>query len=224
MLVLPETRLAIRQALGSGQLTETITGRAFEHFEITIAYSHAGGSGALPVTLQKKPGGFFALQLSPERAMPDFSAQTNVTLTATVAIAGKTPFDVTQTVPATDLALADTASSVGGIDVTYRRVVGAPFDFSAQLAPRAVALQGIILRDHDPANPISNVTITTTPAAAGGAVSSDADGIFFIPALPVAETIALDLDEGGTPTSVPFRPDYAKPVNTLTFSLATPSP
>ena len=222
MLVLAESRIAIRQALGTGQLTEEITGRAFENFEITMTYSHAGGSGPLPVTLQKKPGGFFALQFPPERAMPDFSAQTDVTLTATIAILGKAPFDVAQTVPSTDLALTDTVSSVGGTPVTYRRIIGAPFDFSAQLAPDAVALRGIVLRDHDPASPISNVTIATTPAAPGGAVVSDADGIFFIPVLPVAEAITLDLEEGGTPKSVPFRPNYARPVNTLTLSLATP--
>jgi hypothetical protein len=224
MLVLPETRLSIRQAFGTGQLTEEITGRAFDNFGVTVSYSHAGGSGLLPLTLQKKPGGFFALQFQPERAMPDFSAQTDVSLIATIAIQGKAPFDVAQTVTSTDLALTETASSVGGTPVTYRRVIGAPFDFSAQVAPRAVALQGIVLRDYDPADPISNVTVTTTPAAPGGAVISDADGIFFIPALPVVEAIDLDLDEGGTPTSVPFRPDYARPVNILTLSLATTSP
>lgn len=224
MLLLAETRLAIRQAFGTGQLTEMITGRAYDNFGITMAYSHAGGSGRLPLTLQKKPGGFFALQFPPERAIPDFSGQTDVTLTATITIQGKAPFDVVQTVSTTDLALTETASSVGGTPVTYRRISGAPFDFSAQVAPPAVALQGIVVRDHDPANPISNVTITTTPAAPGGAVTSDADGIFFIPALPVAEAITLDLDEDGTPVSVPFRPDYARPVNTLTLSLATPSP
>ena len=48
MLVLAESRLAIRQALGSGQLTEEITDRPIEDFEITMSYSHAGGSGRLP--------------------------------------------------------------------------------------------------------------------------------------------------------------------------------
>jgi hypothetical protein len=224
MLVLLEKRPAILQALGIGQLTEDITQRAFENYEITMAYSHAGGSGPLPVTLQKKPGGFFALQLPPERAMPDFSARADVTLTATIAIQGRAAIDVAQTIPGTSLALTDTTASVAGTSVTYRRISGAPFDFSTQIAPRAVALQGVILRDHDPANPVSDVSVTTTPAASGGAVTSDVDGIFFIPVLPIAEVITLNLDEDGTMTNVPFRPDYARPVNTLTASLATPSP
>ena len=223
MLVLAETTLSIRQAFGTGQLTEEITGQPFENFDVTMTYSHVGGSGPLPVTLLKKPGGFFALQFPPARAMPDFSAQTDVTLTVTIAIQGRAPFDVSQTVSATALALTDTVSKVGGSPITYRRINGAPFDFSAQVAPHPVALQGIILRDHDPANPISNVTVTTTPIGPNSAVTSDADGIFFIPALPVAEAITLDLEEGGTQIGIPFRPDFAKPVNRLILSLPTPN-
>ena len=224
MLVLPETRLSIRQAFVTGQLTEKITGRAFDNFDISMRWSHTGGSGLLPLTLQKKPGGFFTLQFAPGRTMPVFSGQTDVALTITISIQDRAPFDMTKTVPIADLTLTEAASSIGGTPVTYGRINGAPFDFSAQLAPGAVALKGIILRDHDPADPVSNVTVTTTPPASGGPVVSATDGIFFIPVLPVDEAITLNLDEGQPIIPVPFRPDYARPVNTLTLSLATPSP
>ncbi len=222
-MILSATQLSMRQALGTGQLTEEVTGRAVDNFEISMTYQHADGSGHLPVTLQKKAGGFFALQFSPERAMPDFSAQTDVILTAIIAVQDRAPIEVPRTVSAADLALTQTVAKVGGTPIEYRRVAGAPFDFSAQVAPLAVALRGVILRDHDPADPIGDVAVTTDPASPGGAVTSDNDGFFFIPSLPATAEITLDLDEGGTKTSVEFTPDYARPVNTLTLSLALPS-
>lgn len=216
MLALSTDPLALRQALGRGRLSERITNRGFDDFDATMRFSHVGGSGSLPVRLLRKPGGYFALQLAPDREMPDFSDIDTVTLTVRFEIPGNPPIDVPRTLAGAALALVERTLSVGGQSVTASAISGAPFDFSHVLAPKPVALAGTVLRNNDPAEPVAGATVTASPAPPA---STDALGRFRIPALPVLETLTLSVDDAGNVTEAPFRPDFTKPENLLTLSL-----
>lgn len=216
MLTLSSDPLVLRQVLGSGRLSERITNRGFEDFDATMRFEHAGGSGSLPIRLHRKPGGYFALQLAPDREMPDFSEFGTVTLTVRFEIPGKTPEDVTMRPAGTALAFVERTLSVGGQSVTASAISGAPFDFSLVLPPKPVALAGTILRNNDPADPVIGATVSALPALPA---STDDLGRFRIPALPVLEKLTLSIDDGGNVTEVTFRPDFTKPENLLTLSL-----
>lgn len=216
MAVFADTSVPTRQVLGSGRVFEAITGRGLDDFEIELGFTQGARSGGFPVELLRKPGGHFALQLVPERDMPAFAATGDVTLTATVTLPGRPAKLVFINTGPGALALADDTVTIGGTTLAIRRIAGAPFDFSAQVQPRPVALKGTVIRAHDPADPIAGVSVAApgTPAAV-----TDAAGSFTIAALPVAETVDLALTEGTSDTVVPFRPDYAQAVNTVTLSL-----
>ncbi len=216
MILLADDRVALRQALVKGRMSETITGRGLEIADAALESGQDGQSAPIPAKLVTKPGGYFALQLDPGRDMPDLAGGGAVTLTMHLILSGRDPVEVARVVHPADLAVADHEVTAAGRTVTVKTVAGAPLDFSTALPPAAVALAGTLLRDHDPSDPITGVEVR---ADGGAPAVTDAGGRFFIAALPVAEIVTLTLREGADETSVPFRPDYALRINTITLSL-----
>lgn len=218
-LRLPETRIDLRQGLAAGRFSEAITERPIEGFTATLDYAHAGGGGTFAAVLAIKPGGWFTLHLHPDRDMPDLSGAGTVTLTLRFSREGQPDVTVAQDVPGAELALVETTLTVAGQEVTAHRIAAAPFAFAAEVQPRAVLLDGLVLFDDDPETPAAGVTITAAPAAP---VAADGEGRFRIPALPVAESVTLAFDDGGDVTERTLRPDYARPAMTVTFSIPSP--
>ncbi|MEE8455118.1 MAG: hypothetical protein V3R90_10265 [Limibaculum sp.] len=216
MLILPQDTLAPRQSLVTGRLFEQFTQGAFERYDIALRLSHAAGGGALPAQLQRKTGGYFALGIAPARDLPPLPATGDIDITLTISIDGRAPFDRTRTVPAAQLALAGRNVDVQGKALRMMVVVGAPFNFNIQLAPLPVALAGVVIDDNDPSEPVAGAAVTAAPAPS---VTTDIGGRFFIPALPVAETVALHIAGGGGAAERSHRPDFSKPVNTITLSV-----
>jgi hypothetical protein len=127
---------------------------------------------------------------------------------------------VDRTVAGSDLALTEVSRTVAGQTLIVTTIAGAPFDLSAEIDPAPVALAGIVLRDHDPAEPLAGIGV----AAGGAPAVTDGAGRFFIPALPLAAELSLTLTEGGTTTILPLRVDFAQPINKATLSLGPGQP
>ena len=216
MLHLADRRLAPRQIIARGRVAERITGRGLPDLTGTLSFrAGAAPLRPLPVRFLPRREGFFAFSLIPERDMPNLAAAASVVLRAEYRSAGSAPILAERTVAGSALAFAEVPRSVAGQTLSVRVVAGAPFDLSAEIDPVPVALAGIVLRDHDVAEPIAGVTV----AAGAASTVTDAAGRFFLPVLPLAAEVSLTLTEGTTVTAVPFRIDYARPVNRATLSL-----
>lgn len=216
-VLLASSSLAPRQLLLRGRVSEAITGRGLAPSEIRVEAEQGAVRAALPVTITHKPGGWYGAHLVPRGVWPVFAPAPDVTLWVTFTLPGRAPSLLSQTVSASALDLTSVALSLAGQPVHADRISGAPFDFSLSLDPLPVALAGTVIRDHDPSDPIAGVTLTAAPAAP---VLSDAQGQFFIPALPVLEQVQIGLSTGGPVTNVTLTPDYARRVNMATLSLS----
>jgi hypothetical protein len=223
MIRLADRRLPAAQAVVVGRVFDTVSDRGLTDFHVTLTHAHPGGTGQPPVTgtlpllLAHRTDGWFALYLADVAHMPDLTAPATVTLTARVSSPGRDAVELSQDVPGPDLAVVDTAAEVGGAPVVVPGIPAAPWSFSVPVPPRAVALAGIVLRDHDPDSGVAGVSVV---ADGSPPVVTGADGRFFLPALPVLAVVTLTLTgpEGG-PTQVLFRPDYDRPVDVVTLSL-----
>lgn len=216
-VLLADTRLPSRQVLIRGRVGEAITGRSYEDFHVLIEAEQGPTTCALPVTVANKPGGWYVAHLGPRGTWPVFAEGVEVTLRVTITLAGREPQVLSEAVEPSALQLATVDRSLGEQEVTTTRIAGAPFTFDLTVDPLPVSLKGMVIRNHDPADPLAGVTVT---ADASPPVQTDARGQFFIPALPVAEAITLALTGGGDPTNVNLIPDYARRVNTVTISLS----
>jgi hypothetical protein len=216
VLHLADTHPAIRQNLATGRLSERITGRGLAVVSGSLSVQAEAGP-LLPVAARclVRTEGYFAFSILPERDMPDVSAAANVTLRAELHLSSRASIPTERTVPGSALALVDIPRIIAGQDVILRTVSGAPIDLSIATDPAPVALQGIVLRNHDPAQPVAGVHVAAAPAA----TDTDVQGRFLLPALPLLAEVVLTLTEDGTTTSHPFRIDYARPVNSATLSL-----
>ncbi|WP_108258374.1 hypothetical protein [Mangrovicoccus ximenensis] len=214
--VLASARLSARQVLVRGRIGETITGRSFDGVGVELRAVQDGVTVPLPVSLAMKPGGWYAAHLAPGRVWPVFPAAPGVTLEAEISVPGRAPVVVSQAVDPADLALVAEPRQAGETAVEVERIAGAPFRFDLSLSPLPVALSGTVIRDHDPDDPFPGVSVS---APGGLPVVTDAAGQFFIAELPVLETMLLSLDGGSGITEIPFRPDYARRVNSVTLSL-----
>lgn len=216
MLHFADTRLASRQNLATGRMSERITRRGLTADSATLtAQVGAGPRLALAARFLTRREGYFAFSILPARDMPDFSAAPNVKLRAEFHRAAGAPIVAERTVAGSALALKETTRKVDGQDVTLRTVSGAPIDLSVEVDPAPVALQGIVLRQHDPADPAKNVTVEAGPAS----TVTDDQGRFFFAALPLLDQVSLKLTDNGAVTNLALRIDYSRPVNTATLSL-----
>ncbi len=224
MIRVADPRLSAAQAVVVGRAFDNVSGRGLADFDVTVTYAHPGGagqpagSGTLPVRLAHRADGWFVLYLTDVARMPDLTAPATVTLTARLTAPGRDAVELSRDVPGADLAVVDTTTEVGGAPVVVPGMPAAPWSFSVPVAPRAVALDGIVLRAHDPDSVVSGVTVSAPGSAP---VVTGPDGRFFLPALPVLAVVTLTLTEpgAGPATQVPFRPDYDRPVNVVTLSL-----
>jgi hypothetical protein len=216
MLHFADTRPAIRQNLAIGRAAERVTGRAVAVVAATLS---AQAAAAAPVPLAARFAlrgeGYFAFSLLPGRDMPDFSAAASVTLRAEFVLASRAVISSERTVAGSVLALQDTPRTIAGQSVILRTVRGAPIDLSVTTDPVPVALQGIVIRNHDPLQPAAGVQVAAGPANA----VTDAQGRFFLPALPLLAEVDLELSANGTTTNINFHVDYDQPVNNATLSL-----
>jgi hypothetical protein len=216
MLQLADTNLAVRQNLATGRVSETITGRGLAVASASLsARIGAGPLRPLAARFLARPEGYFAFSILPGRDMPDFSAAPAVTLRAEFELAARPPAVSESTMAGAALALIETKRKVAGQDVTLRTVKTAPVDLSVAVEPAAVALRGIVLRKHDPGEPVAGVKVQAAAAQA----LTDAQGRFFLPALPVLAEVVLQLTENAIVTNLPFRVDYSQAVNSVTLSL-----
>ena len=216
MLHLADTRPAVRQNLATGRVSERITGRGLAAASATLSL-RAGTGPLLPIAARFLPRaeGYFAFSILPGRDMPDLSAAPSVTVRAEFRFGARDPVVAERTVAGSLLALEDRTRRIAGQDVTLRTVAGAPIDLSVAADPAPVALQGIVLRDHDPAQPVAGARVAAGPEHR----FTDAQGRFFLPVLPLLAELVLDLTLDATTTSHRFRIDYARPVNSATLSL-----
>jgi hypothetical protein len=216
MLHLADARPPVRQNLATGRVSERITGRGLTARSATLSLqADAGPVLPLAARFMTRAEGYFAFNILPDADMPDVSGAADVTLRAEFQFASGAPIVTEQTVAGNILALADSPRTIAGQNVTVRIVIGAPIDLSVDTDPTPVALQGIVLRAHDPAQPATGVEVAAGLANA----ITDAQGRFFLPTLPLVAEADLTITDNGTTTHHPFRVDYERPVNNAVLSL-----
>jgi hypothetical protein len=203
-----------RQVLARGRVADALSGRGLPRPEVTLRFRHSGGSGVLPTTLALRADGWFALHVSPAD-VPDLGGSGPITVTARITVAGREPVELERVVDGARFARTTIAVDVLGTTSSAEVLAGPPLDLVVAIPPRPVALQGVVLRDHDPERPAAGVQVR---ADDGPDVTTDAAGRFVLAELPVAETVTLTVAENGQESSTPFRPDHSRPINTVTLT------
>ena len=215
MIHLPDTELAGTQVLVCGRVFDSISGRGVDRFTVTLTYTHKDGSGRLPLRLQHRADGWYAL-VADASLLPDFTGVGTVTLTARVDRPGRDPVGLSHDVEEAAFVRARTPAVIGGTPVVLTTVPAAPFTFSAAIAPQPVALVGVLVRDNDPSAPVAGREVAVD---GGQPVETDEAGRFFVPALPVKAAVTITVANTPQVVTHPFRPDYDHRVNTVTISL-----
>lgn len=216
MTVFAPTPLTSRQVIVRGRVSQAVTQGTPAVVGASLSYAHGPGGGPLPVSLETKPGGYFALHLDVARQMPDLSNDGPVRLELTLAVEGHDPLTTSATFPAARFARIERPVTIAGQTLVSHAVAGAPFVLDLLVPATPVGLRGIVIKDHDPEAPLPGVKVR---AGAAPEVLTAANGRFTIAALPVVETMDIQLQGAGPAVTVPFRPDYEIPVNTITLSL-----
>lgn len=219
-LAFASATVPMRQLLAQGRFFETITNRGIVRFNATLGYSYAGGEGTFRAAQSVLPGGYFALHLDPGRTMRDLSGVGTVTLTLTLTRASAAPMTAQVDVDGAGLAVVEQTRTVDSQPVKVYRIAGAPFVFDLSVSPKPVLLDGLLLRHNDPADPADGVGVSASGIP--DVVTTDFEGRFRIPALPLSETVTLRFDDGGTVTERALRPAWGDGPMTRTFSLPSP--
>nr|WP_298248535.1 hypothetical protein [uncultured Halomonas sp.] len=218
-LALASKIVPMRQVLVRGRFYETLTNRGIMGFNATLDYSHAWDKGTFRTAQTVLPGGYFALHLDPGRTMPDLTGVDSVTLILKLTRASAPPITAQADVDGAALAITEQIRSVGSQPVKVHRIEGAPFAFELSVPPAPMLLDGLLLRDNDPADPAAGVTVS---ASGIPDVITDSEGRFRIPALPFSESLPLRFDDGGTVSERTLRPTWGDGPMARTFSLPSP--
>lgn len=117
------------------------------------------------------------------------------------------------TVVTEDIPLGDTL-------VRHSRIAGAPFESRLALAPHPVRLAGQVIRDNDPAEPVTGAEVRLNDQAAG-AQMTDASGRFLFDALPLVQMVTISASDGEAISSASHLINFNKPTNHLTLSIPT---
>lgn len=218
MIITADKTVTGRQNLIWGRLSEAISKRTFDAFDVKISYEKNGTTASIPTQLTRKSGGYFALSVASLSGVPDFVGVTgNVKLIAEFSVSGQAPFQIDKTINISDLRPVSSNIVLDGKTFLCRKVPGAPFDFSHTIVPSPVGISGTVISSTDFETRIDNATI----AIAGVPdVTTDGSGNFSVPALPVAETISLTISKGPKTKTFSYRPDYSVPINLISTAFA----
>lgn len=205
----------LRQVLLAGRIAETVTGRPLVAAAARLEVLEAGAARALPADFRQDPSGWYAFSTSglPALPTPPLTGPASLRLTVTLAD-GR----VRQGLAALDDAgLARVARVIrfGSAGFAATVLAGAPFALDLTFDPAAIALSGMVIGDHDPAQPVANASVSMGALAA----TTGSDGRFRLGPLPVASVLSISVDHGATHASFPFRPDYSTPLNHTELSI-----
>lgn len=217
MIQLADRTVPLRQVLVRGRIADQVTGRGLRPAAVLLAFRQAARTGVLPCALTVAADGWYALHLAPAVQLPVLPSAGTVTLTARITVTGREPVEVSRDVAGADLAVVDVPVEIDGAECVVTRVTRAPFELSAVLAPPPVALDGIVLRDHDPDRPAAGVTVRVEGAGTG--VTTDAGGRFFLSPLPAAAGVLLHLTDGAATSTARLHVDRSRPVCAVTLSV-----
>ena len=222
-LAFTPTAVSLRQVLAQGRFYEAITNREIAGFAASLSYSHADGEGIFDTRLAIKPAGYFALSLDPSSTMPNFSAYDSITLTLTLTKQPSTASITAQKdVASAQLALVEQEYSVNKQTLKLLRVSGAPFVFDdIAVEPEPFLLDGLLLRDNDPEDPVGGVAVTVVGFDEIQVKNTDSEGRFRIATLPISETVTLQFTDADNTivTKQTLRPAWGHGSMSKTFSL-----
>lgn len=217
--------VAVIQAFATGRLAERVTLAPIVPRTGLLSYrtSAAGDPVPLAARFEARAGGWFAFTLNPARDAPDLTAAATVILRARFETS-RGELSVESAFDPAAFQVEEAELRIGNRTLRARRVRGAPFDLTLLVDPALVALEGVVLRDNDPADPAVGVSIEIAPEAGEPGLPitrvTDASGRFATPALPPVRAVVLNqLDAPGGPRKLGDHVvDYTRRVNTVHLS------
>lgn len=216
MIAHPDKVIPGRQVLAFGRVSDAVRGTAVSWARIVLEYRVDGQRGRLPVQINFGPGGWFAAHL-PAAALAGgvLAASAQIDVLATITAPGYRSVTLSRRVAGSHFVTEQIdLAHLPGQRLT--RWAGEALDFSAALDPPAVALRGVVIHDHDPAQPVGAATVTVSPAPA---VTADGAGRFFISALPLTRLVQITVSDGANEQTHQWPVDFGHPVNSATLSL-----
>lgn len=210
------------QALITGQLVNQLTGSAIASASLTLALRLPGATEfrPLPARLRLGSAGYFcfsgqAAQVFPQHLPP------SETLELRFQASAPNYQDLQLTVPlnASAVTAVTDDQTLGNHTLAVQQIQAPALQQTLALMPTPVALQGLVIEDHDLDTPLAGVSIQVLEPELQAPVLSDAQGRFRIAQLPVAQSVRLQIELNAISTTVDHLVDYTLPLNKRTISL-----
>jgi hypothetical protein len=211
----------VREALVTGRVRDALTGVGLGA-ELALAW-RVGASAAfrpVPARLARRGDGRFAYHADPAR-LPAIDPAATVALRLTTTVAGREPVEATRTTSGAAWALTPKTAPTSGGAVSWDGLAAPVAAFDVAVVPRAVALEGRVLRDHDPTTPAAGAVLAIVDPPEPLTATADAAGFFRLAALPTAALVTLRITHGGDARDVAYRPDYQARINRAVFNVDT---
>lgn len=211
-----------RQALVTGQVVDALTGSGITPDSIVLEMRFPDETDFRPVRADLRLGaaGYFAFHGTATQAFPQtLEADEELALRFSVTARSHTAQQVSVNIPATAITAPVTPTQLGGHELAVR-IIAAPVQHQMiELAPLPVGLNGLVISDHDLDSPLEGASIQVIEPVVQPAVLSNADGRFRINALPLSQSVTLQVELGDVSTTINHVVDYTTSFNTRIISL-----
>lgn len=211
-----------RQALITGQIVDSLTGSGVAPDSLGLEMKLPGESvyRAVPVNCRLGAGGYFTFHGVAVHAFPQsLEVDEELELRFTVIANSYTALQISAQVAASAITALATSSEIGG-HVLEMRIVSAPVLHQVlEISPLPVGINGLVISDHDLASPLEGASVQVIAPVVQPAVLSNEQGRFRINALPLAQSVTLQVELGDISTTINHVIDYTTSFNTRIISL-----
>lgn len=211
-----------QQALVTGQVIDAVTGSGVTPDSLFLEMRFPGETEYRMVRASLRLGsaGYFSFSGAARRVFPQSLDPTaEVELRFNVSARFYTALQTSVLVAAETIIAPVSIAELGNHELELR-VISAPVVHAVlTLAPTPVGISGLVIGDHDLNSPLEGASIQVIEPIVQPAVLSNSQGRFRINALPLAQTITLQVELGDVSTKINHVIDYTTPFNTRIISL-----
>jgi hypothetical protein len=210
------------QALFTGKVRDALADLPLgTPFQVQLLFAISPSTDFQPYPLKARilPGGLFVIPGDPQRAFPEMEGGASLDLRIQVSAQGYQDAAVDITLPAAALSAAAVVIPAGDLIGQGKRLSAPLHAATVSLQPLPVALNGRVTRAVDPETGLAGASVSITSPQARGPVTSNPDGFFFLPNLPVAESVNVQIQHPdiGAAKNFPFFINHRQPINQQTF-------
>lgn len=211
-----------QQALVTGQVIDAVTGSGITPDVMSLQMRFPGETQYrnVPANLRLASAGYFSFSGIAARVFPqNLDPSDELELRFNVSAYSYSSLQITVLVAAAAIVAPPATAELGNDELALRLIAAPVVHQVLTLAPVQVGINGLVIGDHDPNSPLEGASIQVIAPIVQPAVLSNSQGRFRINALPLAQSVTLQVELGDVSTTINHVIDYTTPFNTRIISL-----